>query len=172
MTDVRNLSDGQEVQVWSNSQRSWIDGKVLKKENRVPDGLVVLVEYGNPPRQKWLTAAMVPQKIRVTAKVQKAKVQKAGRALCKHGCGRCVQPGLTRGLQPYDTCCKACAVTKGGGRHDKNCEGGGDATPIRAAVPGRNPRHYLESLRLDPTHEDAKSNLRKVRGLLQTKKAP
>ena len=33
-------------------------------------------------------------------------------------------------------------------------------------------RHYLESLRLDPTHEDAKSNLRKVRGLLQTKKAP
>ena len=67
MTDVRNLSDGQEVQVWSNSARSWIDGKVLKKENRVPDGLVALVEYGDPPRQKWLTAPMVAQAIRVTA---------------------------------------------------------------------------------------------------------
>ena len=141
MTDVRNLSDGQEVQVWSNSARSWIDGKVLKKENRGPDGLVVLVEYGNPPRKKWLTAPMVAQAIRVTA-----KVQKAGRALCKYGCGKMVQPGVTRDLQPYDTCCKACAITKGGGRHDENCEGGGDATPIRAAVPGRNPRHYLETL--------------------------
>merc|ERR1719487_181426 len=57
-----------------------------------------------------------------------------------------VQPGVTRSMQPYDTCCKACAMSKGGGRHDANCEGGGETAPIRVCVPSVNPRNYLESL--------------------------
>jgi serine/threonine protein kinase len=44
------------------------------------------------------------------------------RALCKIGCGRQVQPGLTKGLNPYDTCCKKCAATNGSGEHDENCQ--------------------------------------------------
>lgn len=43
--------------------------------------------------------------------------------LCKNGCGRVVQPGLTRGLKPYDTCCKRCAQKPGSDEHDENCGG-------------------------------------------------
>jgi len=43
--------------------------------------------------------------------------------LCKNGCGRAVQPGLTRGLRPYDTCCKRCAQRPGKDEHDENCAG-------------------------------------------------
>lgn len=46
-----------------------------------------------------------------------------GTNLCRQGCGRPVQPGLTRALQPYDTCCKRCAKTRGMGGHDENCGG-------------------------------------------------
>lgn len=44
---------------------------------------------------------------------------------CKNGCGRAVQPGLTRGLKAYDTCCKSCAQKPGSGEHDENCGGRG-----------------------------------------------
>eukprot|EP00927_Polykrikos_kofoidii_P068092 TRINITY_DN63489_c0_g1_i1.p1 TRINITY_DN63489_c0_g1~~TRINITY_DN63489_c0_g1_i1.p1 ORF type:complete len:1214 (+),score=137.61 TRINITY_DN63489_c0_g1_i1:164-3805(+) len=47
----------------------------------------------------------------------------AGRSLCKHGCGRRVMCGLTRGLASYDTCCRLCAKTQGSGGHDQNCGG-------------------------------------------------
>jgi len=46
-----------------------------------------------------------------------------GSGLCKNGCGRVVQPGLTRGLKPYDTCCKRCAQKPGSDEHDENCGG-------------------------------------------------
>eukprot|EP00397_Hematodinium_sp_SG-2012_P005857 GEMP01005881.1.p1 GENE.GEMP01005881.1~~GEMP01005881.1.p1 ORF type:complete len:747 (+),score=79.74 GEMP01005881.1:20-2260(+) len=45
-----------------------------------------------------------------------------GLKLCKMNCGRYVQPGLTRMLNSYDSCCKKCA--KGRGQHDANCSGG------------------------------------------------
>jgi len=48
-------------------------------------------------------------------------------AMCKRGCGRHVQPGLTRGLKHYDTCCKKCGIRKGPDsphdEHDANCGG-------------------------------------------------
>jgi len=44
--------------------------------------------------------------------------------LCKNGCGMPVQPGLTKGMRPFDTCCKQCAVTNGKGGHSANCGGG------------------------------------------------
>lgn len=40
---------------------------------------------------------------------------------CKWGCGRKVQPGLTKTMKKYDTCCKRCAVTHGKGGHEKSC---------------------------------------------------
>ncbi|CAD7935192.1 unnamed protein product [Amoebophrya sp. A25] len=46
-----------------------------------------------------------------------------GPVLCKWGCGHQVQPGLTRNLNAYDTCCKKCGITKGQGGHDPNCPG-------------------------------------------------
>lgn len=42
------------------------------------------------------------------------------RGICKY-CDRQVQPGFTRGLKAYDTCCKQCAQTQGSGAHDENC---------------------------------------------------
>lgn len=39
--------------------------------------------------------------------------------LCRMGCGREVQPGLTRTMKRFDTCCKRCAQGYGG--HDANC---------------------------------------------------
>lgn len=40
---------------------------------------------------------------------------------CKSNCGRPVQPGLTRSLKFYDTCCKRCAKHPGEDKHDANC---------------------------------------------------
>ena len=58
-------------------------------------------------------------------------------ATCRQGCGRTVNPGLTRNRNPFDTCCREC--TRGQG-HSKDCEqrhhasGGGQAAA--AAAPG------------------------------------
>merc|ERR1712113_396977 len=42
---------------------------------------------------------------------------------CKFGCGRPVAPatgtGATRKF--YDTCCRACAKSKGAGKHEEHC---------------------------------------------------
>ncbi|CAD7924488.1 unnamed protein product [Amoebophrya sp. A120] len=54
---------------------------------------------------------------------QRLSVQNEPPMLCKWGCGHQVQPGLTRNLNPYDTCCKKCGTTKGQGGHDPNCPG-------------------------------------------------
>jgi len=43
-------------------------------------------------------------------------------AVCKYGCGRTAKPGQSGG-RAYDTCCRACAKGKGGGRHDADCTG-------------------------------------------------
>lgn len=41
--------------------------------------------------------------------------------MCKFGCGRRAKAGTTRSGKPLDTCCRACAVSKGGGGHDPDC---------------------------------------------------
>lgn len=63
--------------------------------------------------------------------------------MCKMGCGRCVQPGLTRAKRPFITCCKGCVMGFG---HDLRC-GQVDATKVgiglckhgcgRKVAPGR-----------------------------------
>ncbi|CAE7308960.1 Tiparp [Symbiodinium sp. CCMP2592] len=47
--------------------------------------------------------------------------------LCKFACGKRVQPGETRRGKKFDTCCRMCAINKGGGFHDATC--GGKAPP-------------------------------------------
>lgn len=74
--------------------------------------------------------------------------------LCKEGCGFPVQPGLTRTLQPFNTCCKKCALTEGQGGHDLNCAG---ADPEASRAPpaniytGPNPKLWIEELLKDPS---------------------
>lgn len=60
-----------------------------------------------------------------------------GEKLCKFNCGRCVQPGLTKRGNPYDTCCRTCAVNPGMGLHASTCGGGSGAStvPTRPACP-------------------------------------
>mmetsp|Transcript_75639 Transcript_75639/g.137903 ORF Transcript_75639/g.137903 Transcript_75639/m.137903 type:complete len:136 (+) Transcript_75639:1-408(+) len=47
----------------------------------------------------------------------------APRLPCKFGCGRLAAAGFTRSGKPMDTCCKTCAMSRGGGGHDPGCQG-------------------------------------------------
>eukprot|EP00439_Symbiodinium_sp_Y106_P082498 s569_g21.t3 len=49
--------------------------------------------------------------------------------LCKFACGKRVQPGETRRGKKFDTCCRMCAINKGGGFHDATC-GGKSPPPV------------------------------------------
>eukprot|EP01045_Picozoa_sp_COSAG04_P036943 COSAG04_NODE_9212_length_886_cov_1.252859_2_plen_187_part_00 len=79
-------------------------------------------------------------------------------ATCRHGCGRTVNPGLTRNRNPFDTCCREC--TRGQG-HSKDCEqrhlasGGGQAAA--AAAPGSD--IYMELARPPQCHPPALSRV-------------
>jgi len=76
--------------------------------------------------------------------------------MCKNGCGRPVQPGLTRGLKSYDTCCKSCASNPGAGKHDANC-GGVRSSPIGGDGPrshGENPIIWLGNMLESPDKFD------------------
>eukprot|EP00931_Biecheleriopsis_adriatica_P114956 TRINITY_DN90820_c0_g1_i1.p1 TRINITY_DN90820_c0_g1~~TRINITY_DN90820_c0_g1_i1.p1 ORF type:complete len:757 (-),score=158.99 TRINITY_DN90820_c0_g1_i1:41-2065(-) len=71
---------------------------------------------------------------------------------CKY-CPRPVQPGLTRGMKPYDTCCRACGMSEGKeGRHDANCGGSSASSgPVVKSYTGPNPKTWLLDL---VQHED------------------
>ena len=66
--------------------------------------------------------------------------------MCKMGCGLPVQPGLTRGMKAFDTCCKQCAQGKGG--HDANC-GGASSSPMRKETL-EDPQKWLKQLLSSP----------------------
>eukprot|EP00483_Globobulimina_turgida_P011244 UN11266 len=41
---------------------------------------------------------------------------------CKYGCGKTCNPGFTARGNPFDTCCKQCAVSQGASSdHDSSC---------------------------------------------------
>ena len=63
--DVHALVEGQQVQIWSESQQSWEHGDVVQKADRDLGGIVVLVRYGDPLREKWLDAALVAKLVQV-----------------------------------------------------------------------------------------------------------
>jgi len=51
---------------------------------------------------------------------------------CKFGCGKPAAPGTTRKGNPFDTCCRACALNKGIGVHDGTCGGACGSTPAKS----------------------------------------
>ena len=143
---------GEVVEVWSNSLKSWIsDAVVLEAPDRdcVIDGYAIpagAVKVTSSAGTKWILPDQVPSALRKVqggdvppsephlpplpgAKPAEAAKQKPG--MCKMGCGRPVQPGLTRGMKAFDTCCKKCAQGKGG--HDANC-GGSTAKPLARSI--------------------------------------
>ena len=96
--------EGQQVQVWSESQQSWENGKVVHKVfDREPVGLAdlarygsgprgyrILVRYGNPSRDKWLDAAGVAKCVRLAPlKLDKAA---AGKSLLAQAMGLGANP--------------------------------------------------------------------------------
>merc|ERR1719160_2262084 len=54
---------------------------------------------------------------------------------CKMGCGKPVQPGKTRSGNPYNTCCRSCALNPGLGLHDSTCGGARPTKKVRVACP-------------------------------------
>jgi len=149
---------GEAVEVWSNSQGQYLRGVVQKivsahdnvvdRGERVPPGSI-FVEYAGSA--KWIMERDVTRLIRKVVEPAPAPPLYAVDAtpspprrmsdgasgqqvpLCKWGCGHQVQPGLTRNLNPYDTCCKKCGMSQGMGGHDPNCPGppgGGPQTQI------------------------------------------
>lgn len=140
------------MDVWSNSKQAWLtDGVVLEAPDKdstidgyaVPAGALKVVSSAG---EKWIMPDQVSKSVR--RKLATASASSTARptmtttgALCKWGCGRAVQPGLTRGMKPFDTCCKGCAMSEGKGSHDANC---GGATPLR--------RHSTGSLGFEPKH--------------------
>jgi len=152
---------GERIQVFSCSTGQWFDGRVeeVARVSCVINGGAIpvgAVRVSYPIGGKWIMpeqfAAMLrkPSDSPVAAPPSPAiAARRPSRSptmkKCKnyeHGCNRLVQPGLTRGLQPYEHCCKKCAVSGGRGGHDENCGGheargstAGDGASGRAAAP-------------------------------------
>ena len=66
MADIHALFQGQQVQIWSNSQKSWEHGEVVQKVNH-GGKIMVFVRYGDQLREKWLDAALVAKLVQVFA---------------------------------------------------------------------------------------------------------
>ena len=163
---TQSFVKGEVVEVWSNSQKSWISGAVvLEAPDRdcVIDGYAIpagAVKVTSSAGTKWILPDQVPSALRKVqggdipasepalpplpgAKAEARPSAKPG--MCKMGCNRPVQPGLTRGMKAFDTCCKKCAQGKGG--HDANC-GGSSAKPLARSVTTEveDPQHWLLDL--------------------------
>lgn len=144
---------GERVEVWSESRKCWLEAKVEAvflalthtEGYDVPAGSIKVVSLAGV---KWVLPENVDRVLRKANATQRETHQpgieavrsatsssslgsgsvptrpsQSSRQLCKNNCGREVQPGLTRGLKPYDTCCKRCAQNPGANEHDENCSG-------------------------------------------------
>ena len=60
------LVEGQQVQIWSESQQSWEHGEVVQKVNQ-RSKIMVCKRYGDQLREKWLDAALVAKLVQVFA---------------------------------------------------------------------------------------------------------
>ena len=89
MADIHALFHGQQVQIWSNSLKSWEHGEVIQKVDGM--GMVwVFLRYGDPVREKWLDAALVAKCVRLAPlKLDKAA---AGKSLLAQAMGLGANP--------------------------------------------------------------------------------
>ncbi|CAE8638271.1 unnamed protein product, partial [Polarella glacialis] len=153
MFQMGSYTTGDEVEVWSNGQQAWNLGLVLEAPvvDCVIDGYAIptgALKVQSPAGTKWILPDQIATSVRrplsgVPAAPSSPRTSRpsvvggatsaataAGR--CKQpGCGRPVQPGLTRGMKSFDTCCKRCVTSGGSGEHDANC---GGAAPSGAAA--------------------------------------
>eukprot|EP00439_Symbiodinium_sp_Y106_P080257 s1553_g19.t1 len=152
---------GENVEVWSNSRENWlpavVQGVYLAATTTegfdVPPGSVKVISSAGV---KWVMADSISSVLRKASAEGFATMSKLGaaggapssstRKLCKNGCGRAVQPGLTRGLKPYDTCCKRCAQKPGCNEHDENCGGANVTRAVQCFDVLRSLRDELEAI--------------------------
>lgn len=127
---------GEVVEVFSKSRQEWLQGTVVDfaQCDGTVDGIVIpagSVKVSTPAGVKWILSREVSSFLRRPREVARpsATSPRASRTssvrICKNNCGRTCQPGLTRSMQPYDTCCKKCASDPDRGEHDDNCGGQG-----------------------------------------------
>lgn len=158
---------GDQVEVYSASAGGWCPGAVVETADKditidgygVPAG-AVKVSYATAAGalSKWVLVGDVEATIRMAkGATSRSSTSETGVAmapvrskvqLCKLGCGRPVQPGLTRGGNQYDTCCKNCSRTGGklaDHEHDENCAGLSTAESTTLYT-GPNPKEFLDDL--------------------------
>ena len=82
MADIHALVEGQQVEIWSRSQQRWEYGAVVQHWRGDSDlgGIMVLVKYGDPEREKWLDTALVIKFVRVATRPQGPAMADAGPA--------------------------------------------------------------------------------------------
>mmetsp|Transcript_42972 Transcript_42972/g.124273 ORF Transcript_42972/g.124273 Transcript_42972/m.124273 type:complete len:760 (+) Transcript_42972:101-2380(+) len=154
-----SFQKGENVEVWSQSKGTWIPGATILEAPQEPctiDGYAIpagAVKIMYSAGTKWIMPEDVPKHIRRTAPFAPPPRASTGGAapLCKFGCGRPVQPGLTRGLKQFDTCCKKCAISNGGGEHDHNCGGiaGEEMSSASTVASDVNVRRWLDTILCD-----------------------
>mmetsp|Transcript_134892 Transcript_134892/g.269154 ORF Transcript_134892/g.269154 Transcript_134892/m.269154 type:complete len:758 (-) Transcript_134892:108-2381(-) len=133
------------VKVASSAGSKWILPADVAANVRRPAATPTKVEQADPTSSADPSSSCSPRKSRMLGRTGSSKISE--RPDCKIGCGRKVQPGLTRGMKPFDTCCKRCAVTGGKGEHDANCQGARPTlSSIRAQGLATDPKGWLTSL--------------------------
>lgn len=150
-----SLRKGDRVQVWSAGTYSWVVGEVtdvveVPRDNLVVGAVQVSYMRNGQIAAKYIHPSLLSKQVKLIQDVAASPVlsplAQVAEGLCKYGCGRNVQPGLTRTMKKYDTCCKTCAMTQGRGGHDEGrCgEGRMEAMALKRKVAGRSVREWLE----------------------------
>jgi len=178
---------GDLIEIWSNSNQKWapgtildhVDGhqEVMDRGHPVPIGSLK-VEYKGGPNSyacKWVLPGDVMRMVRYPKTGDAHLGEKRGnhpnsyvsgsgdgKMRCKMECGRYVQPGLTRNLNQYETCCKKCASSHGNGQHDANCQGAfiDGTTGVGRSAPMQGPGWGIKEIQKildDPRELQAKS---------------
>lgn len=165
---------GDKVEVLSRSSGGWEPAEVVRAAEReeVIDGYTIPaggIKVAYKQASKWIMPDDVPKTVRMAPEGKRKSLTDGGKrkslvnaysgggdedVKCRFGCGFPVQPGLTRTLARFDTCCKRCSKMKGQGGHDPNCAGAAGVTPQarvrRASIYyGPNPRIWIEELLKD-----------------------
>eukprot|EP00929_Paragymnodinium_shiwhaense_P013769 TRINITY_DN12161_c0_g1_i1.p1 TRINITY_DN12161_c0_g1~~TRINITY_DN12161_c0_g1_i1.p1 ORF type:complete len:739 (+),score=180.56 TRINITY_DN12161_c0_g1_i1:95-2311(+) len=135
---MSGFRQGEHVAVYSSSQQAWVDAIVEQAVDRdcemegysIPAGSIKVMFAAG---KKWIMPHMIAQTVKRKAAPAAPAAAPAGgggggyaaaTGICRiAGCGLPVQPGLTRNMKTFDTCCKMCAMSSGKGGHDDNCGG-------------------------------------------------
>lgn len=148
---LQGYRKGDVVEIWSATRNEWVVDGVIVEAATVActvDGYAIppgAVQVTSSAGTKWILPDQLASMLRRPAATMATPKAKVEETLCKAGCGRPVQPGMTRGMKKFDTCCKKCAMSGGTGEHDKNCGGAAvAASPSKAG--GADAHEWLSSM--------------------------